>query len=194
MIVVSGATGTVGKEVVRTLRELKAKFKVLSRNTKKATEVLGAVEIVNGDFDDPTSIEKALTGADAFFLLVNGSQSQVNQESSAVAAAKKAGVKRIVYLSVQGADENSPINFGAWHGKVEKVIKASDLEWTMIQPAFFMQNTLGNAGTIAADSKIYAPMKSAKFAPIDARDIGAVAARILTSNGHGGKTYLLTGG
>src|SRR5439155_10310363 len=102
--------------------------------------------------------------------------------------------KRIVYLSAAGADEKSPISLAQWHGKTESALKSSGLAWTILQPSFFMQNLLGNAGSIAGEGKLYAPMKEAKFSPVDARDIGAVAAVALAGNGHENKTYAITGG
>ncbi len=193
MILVSGATGTVGKEVVKNLTALKAPFKVLTRDPKKAAAALGKVDVVTGDFADAASLEKALAGIDTFFLLANGSPQQEALEKGAVAAAKKAGVKRVVYLSVVGASKDSPIALARWHAAVEESLKSSGLAWTILQPHNFMQNLLANVATIA-DGKLYAPAEDSKFATVDARDIGAVAAHALAENGHEGKTYVITGG
>lgn len=194
MIVVSGGTGTVGKEVVKQLVNAKAPFKVLARDPKKAKDLLGNVEVLKGDLTDTAGLETALKGADTFFLLLNGQLDQAKIEKGAIAAAKRAGVKRVVYLSVVGAAKESPIALARWHWEAEEALKGSGLAWTILQPHNFMQNHLGSAASIAKEGKLYAPAKDAKISTVDARDIAAVAAHALTEEGHDGKTYVITGG
>jgi len=107
--------------------------------------------------------------------------------------AKRAGVKRIVKLSVIGAAAEGFI-FARWHRAVEKYIEASGLAWTFLRPNGFMQNVVNYMGeTIRSQSAIYSPAGNAAASHIDARDIGAVGARVLTEKGHDGKAYELTG-
>jgi len=192
MIVVTGATGNIGTQLVKELQAAKAPFKVLTRDPKKAKDSLGNVEAVKGDLADAGSLAAAFKGADKLFLLVAAGPDMAKQGKGAIDAAKKAGVKQVVYLSSLGADPGSPVNLAKWHAADEKELKASGLSWTLLRPHFFMQNFLGDAG-LKADGNIYAPMKDAKISLVDVRDIAAVAAKALTEKGHEGQTYSITG-
>ncbi len=192
MILVTGATGTIGKDVVK---ELVAKGeKVRSRDVEKAKKALPAgVEVAKGDLSDPASIAAALKGADKLFLLVSASPQMVQLQSNAIQAAKRAGVKLIVKLSAVGAKKGSPVSIGDWHGQTEEELKASDVPYTILQPGPFAQNLLMQAAPIKAQGAFYGAAGQGRSPFIDARDIAAVAAAVLTTPGHAGKTYVLTG-
>jgi uncharacterized protein YbjT (DUF2867 family) len=112
-------------------------------------------------------------------------------ELDLVAAAKSAGVKHIVKISTQGADEDST----SPHGAVEKSIRDSGLTYTILRPNFYMQNyTVQQAGSIKHQGAFYEPADEGKSSFIDTRDIAAVAVKALTEKGHEGKSYVLTGG
>jgi uncharacterized protein YbjT (DUF2867 family) len=107
--------------------------------------------------------------------------------------AKRAGVQRIVKLSVFGAAEEG-FTFARWHRAVEKHIEASGLAWTFLRPNGFMQNVVNYMGdTIRSQSAFYSSAGEGAAAHIDARDVGAAGARVLTEPGHEGKAYELTG-
>jgi uncharacterized protein YbjT (DUF2867 family) len=143
---------------------------------------------------DAESIEDALAGVDKMFLLAPVDQRMVEMEQHATAAAKAAGVKHLVKLSAIGADPNSPRFFLAAHGKSERTIRDAGLPFTFLRPNFFMQNLLTSAATIKQQGAIYQPAGDSAASFIDARDIAAVAAKVLTSTaGHEGKAYTLTG-
>lgn len=193
MIVVTGATGTTGVEVVNALIALGEPPRVLARDPEKAARLLGdRVEIARGDFNDPQSLEAALDGADRAFLLSPPSPQTVAEQSAFVDAAKRTGVERIVKLSAVGAGPDAPHRFGNWHGRVERHIESSGLAWTHLRPSFFMQNLLGAADMVRGGT-IYMPTGTGKAPFVDVRDIAAVAAHVLTESGHDGKAYDVTG-
>ena len=188
MILVIGGTGTVGGQLVKQLAAKGAAFRVLTRDPGK---VKGA-EAVKGDLADPSSLDPAFRGAQAVFLLTNSSPESVRLKKNAIDAAKKAGVERVVNLSVLGAEANSPVQLSRWHAQTEQALRESGLAWTNLQPGFFMQNLLGMA-TIKSQGAIYGAAGEGKLAPIDARDIAAAAVEALTGKGHERKSYPLTG-
>jgi len=184
MILVTGAAGTVGSEVVKELKGRGASFKVGYRNRRTP-----GVDGVAIDLEKPETLAPALRGVETVFLL----SSSVAPERNLVAAAKAAGVKRIVKLSVWGAADEG-FAFGRWHRAVERAIEASGLAWTFLRPNGFMQNVVNFMGTtIKSQNAFYHSAGDAKISHVDARDIGAVAARALTDAGHEGKAYALSG-
>jgi len=193
MILVTGAGGTVGSEVVRQLREAGASFRAAYHSHPKAEAARAeGIDAVTIDFDERDSLRNALEGVSALFLLSNGAD-QARREIAAVEAAKAAGVQRIVKLSVIDAPGES-YSFAMMHRAVEQAIEASGLAWTHLRPNGFMQN-LGNylIGTIREHGAFYSSTGDAKIAHVDVRDIAAVAAKVLTEEGHAGKSYTLTG-
>jgi uncharacterized protein YbjT (DUF2867 family) len=194
MIALTGSTGKIGRELVRELKAAGAEFKVVARDPMKAAAALGGVSAVAGDFERPESLAPALEGAETAFLLPPTDPAQPAWEKSFVAAAKKAGVRHVVKLSVAGAAKDTPVRIGRWHWEGEEALKASGLAWTMLQPSFFHQNFLGNAATIKTQGAFYGAMGTGKVSMVDARDIAAMAAACLTKAGHEGKSYLLATG
>ena len=187
MILVTGASGTVGSEVVKALGGRSAGVRAGYRT--RPQNVPAGVESVKLDYERPETIRPALQGVDTLFLLSN----TVDPERKVVDEAKRAGVKRIVKLSVIGAAEEG-FTFARWHRAVEKYIEASGLGWTFLRPNGFMQNVVTYMGeTIRSQSAIYSPAGNAAASHVDARDVGAVGARVLTDKGHEGKAYELTG-
>lgn len=187
MILVTGASGTVGSEVVKALGASGAKVRAGYRT--RPQNIPEGVESVALDFDKPETIRPALKGVDTLFLLSN----MVEPERNVVDEARRAGVRRIVKLSVIGADKEA-YTLGRWHRAVEKHIEASGLAWTFLRPAGFMQNFVNHMGeTIRSQSAMYSSAGESAGSHIDARDVGAAAARVLTGQGHEGKAYELTG-
>ena len=145
------------------------------------------------DFARPVTLEPAFQGADALFLLFAGGMGQAAGEIAAVDAANASGVKRIVKLSVIGA-EAEDYSFAKIHRPVERAIEASGLGWTHLRPNGFMQNLVNYFGaSIRADGVLYQPAGDARISHVDVRDIARVAAAVLTGAGHDGKAYTLTG-
>jgi uncharacterized protein YbjT (DUF2867 family) len=190
MILVIGATGTVGSEVVRQLVATGERPRALVRDPATARQRLGdQVEHVVGDLDRPETIAAALAGVDRVFLLTTQSSRQPEWERAVIGAAARAGVGQLVKLSVFRADEQSPLQVARQHGKAERVLAQSGLAATILRPVFFMQNLLA----MVHDGAIATAAGDGRVAMVDARDIAAVAVATLTGGGHAGKTYTLTG-
>jgi uncharacterized protein YbjT (DUF2867 family) len=194
MILVTGATGKVGAELVRRLSQARAGFRALVRSAGKAEAIREAGgEAVVGDLADAAAVKTALRGVEKLFLLTNSVAEQPQVEARLVDAAKTAGVLRVVKLSSTGADAPSAPLFLKLHGDAERAIEASGLPWTFLRPNFFMQNYLDYADAIRTNGVLASPAGEGKHADIDARDIGEVAARVLREDGHEGRIYELTG-
>ena len=195
MILITGATGTTGREIVGELQRLGAgRVRALVRDPSRASFIREAgFETVEGDFDRPETLGPALEGVERALLLTPPSPDTFEHQRAFVEAARRAGLRHVVKLSAIGADPSAPEGFCRWHGRAEELLKSSGLAWTMLQPNSFMQNLLGQAGQIAATGAIYQAVGDARISFIDVRDIAAVAARALTEGGHEGESYVLSG-
>src|SRR5437667_6357691 len=194
MIVVTGATGQAGSEVVRALAARGERVRAFVRDPGPARHKLGEnVELAVGDLADPRSVRAALAGAGTLFLSCADDPRRVGWETSAIDAAVAAGVRRVVKLSAVGAEPGSPVAFWDWHGRVEQHLRASGTGWVILRSSWYMSNLLATAAQVAAEGRLYAPAGYARIAMIDPRDVGAAAAAVLSSPGHEGQTYLVTG-
>ncbi|ACU75370.1 NmrA family protein [Catenulispora acidiphila DSM 44928] len=190
MILITGATGTVGSEVVKALLPAQAgHLRVLTRNPD-AVFPDGAQKVV-ADLAD-SDLAPVLDGVHAVFSITDGLHIAAHDRRIA-AAAQRAGVQRIVKLSVRnvGHDGTDPIT--TLHRAGEEAIRDSGLAWTFLRPTAFMSNALNWAGMIAADQVVYAPFAAGRAAVVDPADIAAVAAACLTQDGHFRRVYELTG-
>jgi uncharacterized protein YbjT (DUF2867 family) len=194
MIVVTGATGVAGSEVVRALAAEGGRVRAFVRDPAKARRQLGGnVELAAGDFADPRTVRAAFEGAGAVLLSGADDPRRVGWEAAAIDAAVAAGVRRVVKLSAMAAEPGSPAAFWDWHGQVEQHLRASGAGWVILRASWYMSNLLAAAPRVAAEGRLYAPAGEARIAMIDPRDVGAAAAAVLSSPGHEGQTYLLTG-
>ncbi|MCR6481844.1 NAD(P)H-binding protein [Amycolatopsis sp. OK19-0408] len=185
MILVTGASGTVGSALLAELRALGAPARPAYRDPARAGD--GAVVL---DLADPAGFPAALEGVDAMFLLAPTNPAQTALELSAVAAARAAGV-RVVKLSVWRADEGlTPI--ARLHRPAEEALAASGLRWTLLRPNFYLQNFLRQP-TIRTEGVFSLPRIEAPISFADTGDIARVAARVLTTDGHDGRVYDITG-
>ena len=189
-VFVAGATGGLGRRLVPILVASGHQVVAMTRDRDKARRLLGAqVEQVVGDLDRPETIEAALGGVDRLFLLTTQSGRQPDWERAVIAAAAGAGVARVVKLSVFRADEQSPLRFARQHRQAERALEQSGLPWTLVRPVFLMQNLRA----MVRGGAVYTAAGDGRVAMIDARDIAAVAAAALTTPGHEGRIYTLTG-
>ena len=193
MILIAGATGTVGRSVVLELKMRRAPLRVLTRDPEKALRLLGPVDCAVGDVSRPETVAKALAGVEAAFLLSPLDPSLPAWEAGFARAAKKAGVKRLVKLSALGADPRSPAAIARWHGEAEEEVARAGVPFTLLRPGAFYQNFLGSADSIRRGT-LAAPMGIAPIALVDARDVGAAAAAVLIApSSFDGATLTLTG-
>lgn len=194
MILVTGATGTTGREVLMQLTARGVRVRAFVRNPDRAVALDGPlVEIVRGDLERPETLSPALKGVDAVFLLSSPDPRQAELQGNLVEAAPRAGIRRLVKMSVLGADPASPASLPRWHGETERQIEASGIPYTHLRPNLFMQALLMHAPSVARDGAIYAPVKDGKVSVVDTRDIAAVAVAALTEDGHEAKAYDITG-
>lgn len=194
MILVTGAAGTTGSEVVRLLAGKGIRVRALVRNPDKAKLFHGpGVETAVADLEKPATLDPALKGVDKVFLVSSTDPRVGLLHGNLIESAKRAGVKQIVRLSALGAAPNAPSQLLKWHGEVDERLSRSGLSYVILRAHFFMQNLLASRAGIQSEGKLYAPAKEGKISPIDARDISAVAAAVLTSEGHSGRIYELTG-
>lgn len=193
-VLVTGATGNVGSRVVRELRGRGVAVRALVRDPEGTAERLGAsVELAPGDLSDAASVRRALEGVDAVFLACANDPRQVGYETGVIDAAATAGVGRVVKLSAFGAEIGSSIAFWDWHARIEEHLLASGVPAAVLRPTFYMTNLLGAAEGVAREGGLFAPAGGAGISMIDPADVAAVAAVALTTGGHEGRTYALTG-
>lgn len=185
MIVVAGATGNVGREVVRQLVEAGQPVRALSRDPAKATVPAGATAVA-GDLTDPATLRPALAGATALFML-SGYSPDIFTEAS------RAGVRRVALLSGGSAETGDRSNAVAKYMiETEDALRASGLGWTMVRPRMFMTNTLQWIAQLDS-GVVRAPWPDVPSAVVDPADIAAVAAKALVSAEHEGREYPVTG-
>lgn len=194
MILVTGATGRTGVDVVRGLSIVGAAARAFVRDAAKAQTLRRpGVEIAVGDFGRPETLASALRGCDRIFLCSAADPRQVELQGNVIRAAKEAGVRHVVRLSGLGASLDSPVSLSRWHAESEKQLIASGIPWTFLRPHYFMQNFLGSASAIRSQSALFLPLKGGRIPLVDTRDIAAVAVEALTGFGHERKVYELTG-
>jgi uncharacterized protein YbjT (DUF2867 family) len=193
MILVVGATGTNGKEVVQQLAGAGHPVRALVRNPEKAVDLRRPnVEIVAGDLEDPASIDKALAGVDHAFLVTAVDPRHLEWVDKFVGVAKQAGSPHVVKFSGMGASPDGPELLRV-HDESDALLKASGLPYTILRPNSFYQNMFWSIATIKDHGAFYQPMGDSRQSQLDVRDIAAVAVEVLTRPGHQGKTYELTG-
>ena len=196
MILVTGATGSIGRHLILRLRQGHVPFKALVRSQEKGREL--GCDFAVGDFDDPGSVTRALRGVDRLFLNAGGAvpadgdQPMIRQQQAAIDAARAADVSQVVKISVLGARAGGRLATGA-HWRIEEHLRASGLAWSVLRPSGFMQNFRTGAGALTIDGKLIDGYGGAAVAYIDCYDIAACAAALLTGPGRPAETFDLTG-
>lgn len=192
MILVTGATGTVGRALVDQLMAVGTPVRATTRHPGAAALPDG-VEVVAADLGDPDSLAAAFAGVDRVFLLSAGSDGP-QHDKNLTEAAVRAGITHIVKLSALTAgDDTATDPISRWHRAGEETLRRSGVAWTFLRPTGFMSNALMWAPTIHSHGTVYAPFGAGRTAVIDPCDVAAVAATVLTEPGHENRAYPLTG-
>ncbi len=190
-ILITGATGNIGLEVIRQFDDT-PRLRAGVRNPDKARSILGdEIDIVAFDFEKPETYAGALAGIRHIFLVRPPAISDVQTHIAPfIAAAQTAGVEHVVFLSLMGVENNRIVP----HYKIEKLLQACGMTWTFLRASFFMENlTTTHRDEIRDEDMIYVPAGSGKTSFIDGRDIAAIAVKTLSEDGHANQAYTLTG-
>ena len=191
MILITGASGNVGSEVLRQAAAAGLKLPAAYQSADKAAQAPAGVATVLMDYGKPETLRAAFQGIQKLFLVGPPTADLPRMEANAIAAAKKLGVPHIVKLSALGGRRAM---FPRQHADSEDQLKASGIAWTFLRPNGFMQNFVNyDAATIKAQNTFYAALGEGAVSHIDIRDIAAAAVKILSGTGHEGKAYALTG-
>jgi uncharacterized protein YbjT (DUF2867 family) len=187
MILVTGATGTIGSAVVRELTAKGVPLRAMSRRGAGPSAIAG-------DFDRPETLAAAAAGVDTLFLLAPPGPGVAKYDLALLDAARTQGVRRVVKLSAIGP-ANQP---GGWHHPGEAALRDggerdSGPEWTILRPTTFASNSLAWAAAIGAGESVANPFGPGTQGVVDPDDVAAVAVAALLGDGHAGQTYTLTG-
>jgi uncharacterized protein YbjT (DUF2867 family) len=149
---------------------------------------------VEGDMLRPETLTQALSGVDRVLLISSSDQHMVETQTAFIDAAKSSSVQHIVKFSgLSAADVDTPFIFGSMHAEIESYLEGSGLSWTHLRPSQFMTEYLREAPTILAESALFLPLQDAKLVPVDVADIARAAYLLLTTPGHEGKIYAMSG-
>lgn len=191
-VLVTGANGNVGSQVVAGLRRRGIGVRALVRESLRAAGTDG-VEVVAGDLGDPAALAVAVKDADAVFVACSNHPRQQEYEENLVEAAAAAGVGLVVKLSAKGARVGSPLAFWDAHGGIERRLEASGLPAVVLRPTFYMSNLLASAPTIREAGRFFLPAAGARVAMIDPGDVAACAVAALAGEVAPGTVATLTG-
>jgi uncharacterized protein YbjT (DUF2867 family) len=192
-VLVTGGTGTVGSHVVRELLRRKAEVSVLTRDPSKVAALGKQVTAVQGDLNSPETVRRVFEDADHVFLLNPVAQTEAHEALLALTGMRRAGVKRVVYLSVQSADRVAWLpHFGSKAG-VEAALKVAGIPFTVLRPNNFYQNDYWFKDALLQYGVYPQPLGNAGISRVDVRDIAEAAAATLLDDGHEGETYDLVG-
>jgi uncharacterized protein YbjT (DUF2867 family) len=198
-ILVTGASGNIGSEVVNLLLAVapavSIKAAVHSRQNVKKVKDGDRVKVIPIDYNESDTLRQALKDVDKLFLLTPDVPNAAHLASNAVTEAKKAGIRHIVKQSVMGADLEADVGTMRLHRQIEEIIEQSGIPFTFLRPNEFMQNFINfHSPSIKGNNAFYIPLEDAKVSLVDVRDIAAVAVKSLTDEDlHKNKTHLITG-
>jgi uncharacterized protein YbjT (DUF2867 family) len=193
LILVTGATGTVGSELVKQLAETGQRVRALVRDPKKAERFPKAVEFVHGDLADPATLAPAFAGVDNVFVVVPAGPMLPALEANAFEAATQEGVGHIVKLSARHVDADfmARTPLAQWHRDSEQRLRSLGIPWTILRPGTFASNVL--SWLDRKNNAIFLPVGDGRDSFVDPRDIAAVAVALLTLPGQDGRIYEISG-
>jgi uncharacterized protein YbjT (DUF2867 family) len=194
LILVIGGRSKIGAALIAELLDRGQQVRVLTRAGESAAALPDGAEAVTGDLADEGSLVAAMTGADRVFLLSSPHPDAVRWHHNAIDAARRTEVQLLVRSSILGADRESAAEFISAHTDCDRYLEESGLPYAIVRPNLFLQNipestipSIDGAGTFYADAG------QARISMVDTRDVGAVAAVVLTEPGHAGAGYDVTG-
>jgi uncharacterized protein YbjT (DUF2867 family) len=191
-ILITGATGNVGAELVHLLHATGRPLRAAVRDTAQARARLGvSIEYVPFDFEAAGAFDEALRGVSQLFLVRPPALTDTRATiAPLIAAARRAGVEQVVFLSLLGAEHNRFVP----HYAIERTIQEAGIPWTFLRASFFMQNlSTTHRAALRERGEIDVPAGAGRTSFIDVRDIAEIAATVMTSSGHERAAYPLTG-
>lgn len=193
-ILVTGANGNIAGVALNHMVSTGADIRALVRDQNKAEDLPAmGIEVLVGDMGKPQTLEGVFDGVEKVLLITPVSPEAVEFGKNVISAAKMAGNPHVVMVTANVPEPVNETEVGRQRTEIETVLKDSGLKYTIIRPTFFMQNTMMAIQTVAADGMIYMPCREGSFGMIDLRDVGEAVATVMTTEGHEGKTYTLTG-
>jgi uncharacterized protein YbjT (DUF2867 family) len=190
MILITGASGNVGREVLKQIAQTGVPVRAAFQSVGKAAIAPSGVEIVTMDYNHPDTVRAALKDVERVFLVGPPTSNLPALERRAVDEIKRAGA-HVVKLSAMGG---RGATFPRQHADSEDYIRSSGVSYTFLRPNGFMQNFVNySAGTINTQNAFYGSQGNGEVSHVDVRDVAAVAVKALTGDGHDGKVYTLTG-
>lgn len=192
MIVITGATGNVGRPLVELLADAGHPVTAVSRAKSAPLQTRPGVIPVVADLADAATLAPALAGADALLLIVSGAGAHVDGPA-VMKHAEAAGVRRVVLLSSQAVGSRPGTPSHAPLVELEDAVRGAAMEWTILRPGGFASNALAWVPMIKEANTVYAPYGDVALPVVDPLDIAEVAAAALTEDGHSGRTYEITG-
>lgn len=193
MIFITGATGSIGKELSKLLAEDRIPARAMCRRQEQLYQftVLG-LEAVLADFNDPESLSQGMQGCEQLFLLTSPDQDHTLREKQMIDLACQAGIRHIVRLSTSDTNLSTKLPYGKSHAEIDQYLRAKPVNWTILRPTGFMQNFIESRQPIAKGILPHS-LNDGQISYIDLRDIASVAKTVLTEDVHNGATYYLTG-
>lgn len=193
-ILVAGATGTNGREVVRRLVERSLRPRVLVRSGAAALpEFDGQIDVAHGDLQDRDTLKRAMVGIKQAYIVTSVQPDTVELFSNFFEAAKSSGVERVIKFSGLGADTQSASTVIRQHGESDDILIRSGLDYAILRPNSFHQNMLLQSASIKRTGLFHLPLGDARQSTIDVRDIAEITVKVLTEPGHSRQIYDLTG-
>jgi uncharacterized protein YbjT (DUF2867 family) len=197
IILVTGATGYAGREIVRLLAQTGIRVRILVRDVTKAHAIsldsLPNVTVFDGDLSKSETLTPALRGADKAMLISSSDPDMEAVQCNFIEAAKKFSLKHIVRLSGIITDINSPLRYARMHAEIERRLENSGVSFTHLRAGEFMQCFFRHVPDILDKNSLFLPMENQKIALVDVKDVAKVAVKILTGIGHKGNVYPVTG-
>ncbi|RNB89889.1 SDR family NAD(P)-dependent oxidoreductase [Brevibacillus fluminis] len=198
MIVIMGASGTIGQALLQRLGELGVPARALGREPEKLHAQIKSygwphIEAAYADAADSESLHRAFVGASQLFLVLSNSPAQIKLETSVIHQAVETGIEHIVKISSPAFHPSAPVAVAGWHQEIERNLAESGITHTVLRPYAFMQNLLRFGPTIAAEEVFFGAMGQTACNFVDCRDIADVAAEALTNREATGRVYTLTG-